>query len=131
AKALGKIGPGAKAAAAALRGAVKDQDVSVRMEAALALWHVEARADNLDVFLNAAGDPSALVRADACRALGAIGPAAKPAISTLAKLLVDKESAVRGQAAEALGKIGAHECGWIAGSVQKYEEIVGACLNVP
>jgi HEAT repeat protein len=103
--ALGKIGN--QAAAGPLEKAVTDQDVTVRIEAALALWRVEQRVRHLQVLIKALDDPAAPVRADACRALAVIGPAARAAVPSLAKRLGDADALARQHAAEALGKTGA------------------------
>jgi HEAT repeat protein len=106
AKSLGKIGPDAKEAVSALRGALKDAMIHVRLEAALAVWRIDPTEPHLSIVIGGLGDPSPPARADACRILGTIGPAAKSAAAPLEKILSDKDAQVRQQSAEALGRIG-------------------------
>lgn len=51
-------------------------------------------------------DPDPMVRVEACRALGYMGPKAKDAVLALTQALNDPQEAVQIEAAKALGEIG-------------------------
>ena len=105
AKALGNIGPGAKAAAPALIDvAGADPDISVRKEAATALRKMCVAA--LPVLITAVSDQNAHARFIVTRAIGNMGPSAEAAVPALIIALKDKDANVRFAAAEALGNIG-------------------------
>jgi HEAT repeat protein len=92
----------------ALRRALKDEDVSVRREAALSLVSIGPQAARAARALTEAlEDDDPEVRQQAASALGQIGPAAKEAVSALLRVLrEDVAWAPRSSAATALGRIG-------------------------
>jgi HEAT repeat protein len=95
-------------AVAALRGALKDQNVKVRESAAGALGYAIGDTKNaVPALLEAIRDPSDGVRARAAWALGHLGPDAKDAAGPLSDLLRDKNDEVCHNAFEALGHLGA------------------------
>jgi HEAT repeat protein len=107
--ALDRIGAGAGARAApALVAALLDPDTNVSRRAREALERVGAlTSEEVPGLIQALQKGNAENRAFAASALGGIGPAAKDAVTALAKAVtVDQELAVRQRAAVALGKIG-------------------------
>jgi HEAT repeat protein len=104
AETLGKIGPGAQEAVPALAEAVQDEVGAVHVYAAAALLRID-RAAAIDALGKALQASSAWVREDAARALGDVGPAARPAIPLLQQALRDQATSVREAAALALRRI--------------------------
>src|SRR5262249_29621151 len=104
ARALGKIGPGARANLPVLERTLTDKAPMVRIEAALATWFIAKDAKNVGVLVAALDDKSAGVRDFACQALETRKADAKNAVDPLAKLLADKELRVR--AIMTIGEIG-------------------------
>ncbi len=105
ARALGKIGVRKGEVVPILIEMLKDRNVRAGASEALHLLDPEANKAHMDIFIKALqrGDPWS--RADAARALGRIGPAAKRAIPQLMVLLYDHDDDVRSAAAEALKSI--------------------------
>jgi HEAT repeat protein len=101
---LGEIGPGARDAIPALIDALKDRDDDVREHAAESLGDIGA-IEAVPQLTMALADESPEVRRDAVRSLGQLGPAAKPALAAIEKLLGDKNENVRGAAKSALRRI--------------------------
>jgi len=134
ARALAQLGPLGEPAAAALVAALADPDPLVRQEAALAAAQLTGRAEAVPVLfatlqqparrdeaqqalmhcgpagvqaLTAAlTDPDEVIRGEAARTLGEIGPGAQTAVPALIELLRDTDRSVRREAAHALGRIG-------------------------
>jgi HEAT repeat protein len=106
ARALGRFGPLAAEATAALTTDLDAEDHELAVEAALALWRVSAdrRArDALDRLIDGTKDPAAF---SACLALAQIGREASPSIPTLLAALTGTDADVRRAAGRALGAIG-------------------------
>lgn len=105
ARALGEIGPQAKAAADELRAALKHAELPVRLAAAAALYRVTGEA-SLGVFAAALKDRKPEVRQEATAALAAL--AAEPkAVALLVDQLSAAEADLRREAACALAARGA------------------------
>jgi HEAT repeat protein len=107
ARALAQLGPEAKDAATALRDCLSDCGESVRIAASLALWKVAGDTDTaianlVDVITQSTASAS---RQEAVRALGEMGPPAKPAVHVLVDLLNDRTATFRRDALDALKKI--------------------------
>jgi HEAT repeat protein len=106
--AINSIGPGAKAAAPALRLALKDTDESFRFKAACALASVGIPdGDALTILAAALRDNDTRTRRSAAAALRSLGSEAKPVVTDLITALSDSEPRVRIRSAAALGAIGA------------------------
>ena len=106
ARALGRFGPLAADASAALATDLAAEDHELQVEAALALWRVSSdpRAiETLGRLVEGAKDPAAF---SACLALAEIGPAVRTNIPTLLAVLGGPDADVRRAAARALGSIG-------------------------
>jgi len=104
AKALGRMGAGAKEAAPALLKALNDDDFDVRLNATEALGGMGADAvPALSQGLEAA---DATIRRNAAVALTKMGPEAKEALPKLNKALADEDEAVRKKAIAAISAIG-------------------------
>src|SRR5689334_14055737 len=92
-RAIGIMGPKAKAAVPALIKALKDKEASVRDWACYGLSNIGPDAKDAvpaleDLLLN---DKERKVRSVAANALGSIGAAAKPAVPSLRKTLKDPD----------------------------------------
>ena len=108
ADALGRLGPDAKTAVAALNELLKEEDWQTRYFAALALRQIELTGPEVNAAVSTITellkDKDCHARYMAEMALGIIGPEAK--VPALMELLNDKADMVRMQAAIALGSIG-------------------------
>ena len=127
---LGRTGPSAKPAIPALAEVLRGSDNQTRIQAALALWRIEHRTEEVIPLLTAmlrspftpplrstlslpcrfglAGDPPAPLCQQAADALGQIGPEARAAVPALRQVLQDPQlSAYRPYYARALAKIDA------------------------
>jgi HEAT repeat protein len=111
ARALGRFGPLAADAVAALTKDLDAEDRELRVEAALALWRVSAEPRAIDALIrlieggnNEKGSDSAAF--SACLALSEIGPSARPSVPTLLAALAGPDADIRRAAARALGAIG-------------------------
>jgi hypothetical protein len=107
-RAIGIMGPQAKAAVPALIKALKDPEPSVRDWACYGLSNIGPHAKDAvpaleDLLLH---DKTMKVRRIAANALGSIGPAAKPAVPSLIKTLQDDDPWMRHFAAVTLGALG-------------------------
>jgi HEAT repeat protein len=104
ARALGKVGPGAKPAAAVLIEAL--QEARVRRWAVYALGRIgpDARAA-VPAMIERLQDEDMYVRRATASALGGIGPAARAALPALKELLHDPNRRIAEAAAEAIGQI--------------------------
>ncbi len=80
AEALDKIGPPAKEALMPLKKKLRDEDVNVRVSAAVALWRIDRDVDGVGVLSSALEDQ---YHHEAVSTLAEIGPAAKSAIPGL------------------------------------------------
>jgi HEAT repeat protein len=108
--ALGRIGPEAAAADAALAAALKSRDLSLTVVAAWALNKIhpasaDMAAKTVPVLVAGLSDPLAKNRQAAVEALGELGPLAKDAAAALEKAQGDKDRAVREAAAKALKSV--------------------------
>lgn len=70
------------------------------------------------------GDPDPVIRTQAAKELGKLGPAAASAADSLEPLLADPDPMVRGMAAAALGKIGVVAEDGVQGLVRMLEDPV-------
>jgi HEAT repeat protein len=115
--ALGRIGPFAREALLPLTALLSDEKANIRPRAAEAIDRMsgpEAKeavpaltAALKDAVEHLAGDEEARqLRTHLARALGKVGPEARPAVAPLGKLLEDRNVYGRTAAAEALGLIG-------------------------
>jgi HEAT repeat protein len=90
-----------------VRVMTKDDDVSVRLYAAIAHWGIERQADPvLPVFIAALRAREPAQRAAAAEALSKLGRSARPAVPALVEALKGDDLDLRGRAAYALGLIG-------------------------
>ncbi|MBI3465491.1 MAG: HEAT repeat domain-containing protein [Planctomycetes bacterium] len=106
AAALGRIGPAAKPAVAALLPLLKDENPAVRREVLLALGAIGPPAESvLDSAVSLLDDPDPKVRTAAAYVLGKLGPAAKSAAPALRKGLASGDPGLNRIAAWALVKI--------------------------
>lgn len=107
ARALGRIGRGARNAVPELVTARSDRDAEVRLAAAVALVRIDpSRAEDVVPQLRAAlRDPDWGVRSGAASALGQLGPAGAGSVADLAILQRDPVKFVRRAAADALLEI--------------------------
>jgi HEAT repeat protein len=87
---LEKIGPEAKAAVPALKRLLKHRSVTLRIEAASALWRITKDPAAVPPLRAALENKDPLICANAARGLGKIGPDAKDAVPALAAVLKDK-----------------------------------------
>ena len=92
----------------ALAGALRDEDKSIRREAALALGILDGRAAVRDL-VAALQDPDAGVRGAAVTAIGKVGTAAEG--KALIPLIADESAEVRHRALQALGVLRVREAG--------------------
>jgi len=104
-KALGKIGPGARAAVPPLVKAMDDRDIMLRIEAAQALGEIGPKDPAVLPALARAmtGKVDENLAEQAASALGALGEAS---ITFLVSALHDRDPEVRGRAARALAQMG-------------------------
>ncbi len=91
-RALRLIGPGAREALGRLEELARDPEGPDRVEAAFALWSIARSPEAIPVLAGALTDPNEFARATAARHLGAIGPAAGPAVPALIGALDDKSA---------------------------------------
>ena len=109
--ALGKFGPGAQGAVAALSKNMNSEDKFVQLVSVWALLRIKPGdaqlADKaIPMLINALSlTDRELARTEAAAALGDIGPKAQAAVPALKKALDDPSPSVRAAAAEALSKI--------------------------
>jgi HEAT repeat protein len=108
--AISQTAPSANAGTVkALEQALSDSNPRMRSLAAVALRQIgSGAADAIPQLIACLDDPVAFVRAPAADALGAIGPAARPAVGPLSKRLLvkDEQVFVLRSIAYALGNIG-------------------------
>jgi len=103
AKALQKMGPGAKEAVPVLIKALQDKDELVRTNAAFALGRVGPEAEQaVPNLIKALEDEDRNVRVIAVQALGSIGPEAKQSVPAFTRALQDEKYKVRTSATRAL-----------------------------
>src|SRR5262249_56043972 len=88
---LGQHGPRAGAGVPALLEALADEDGSVGVAAAEALWRIARHQAALPALIAALGDPSGLARCRAAEALGRIGADAGAAVPALVEALREEE----------------------------------------
>jgi HEAT repeat protein len=102
---LAQGGAAAKPALPAVRALLKDQPLSVRFRAALAVWKIGGDAPAMPLLLDALAEPDSLLRLRAAETLAVLGPAAEAAAPALVQCLADKDANVRRAAAVALEQI--------------------------
>lgn len=101
---LGQLGPAAKSGEPALKKALTDRELSVRLKAAFVLQSVDPENRTyLPVILEALNAGHGTVFLD----VGQLGGEAKWAVPTLSKLLSHQQAGIRALAARTLGQIGA------------------------
>ncbi len=106
ARALGNMGPPAKASVPKLGQLLKEKSFRVRLSALLALGHMgEYGLGALDGLLACLADPSPKFRQLAAFAIGQIGPKASGAKDALQKATHDSEATVVAAAKKALARI--------------------------
>ena len=108
ARALGRIGTGAKGAVPALSKALADEDGSVRIQAALALTKVDPAQwkTALPVLLAARNGPDEALRAEAAAAWGGIGPGVRDAIPYLQDVLKGNDPQARQKTVATFARFG-------------------------
>jgi HEAT repeat protein len=79
---------------------------------------------SIGILVEALREKDGNIRANAARALGGIGPAAREAIPVLLSALQDREAHVRWDAARALGQIGAAAAEGLAAAVSDKDPVV-------
>ena len=104
--ALGRIGAAAKPAVEALLKRLDDQDVVVRVYAAVSVWQIERHAKAIPALVAIARRGEGPGVCQAAAALGELGPAAEPAIPVLVELLRQGDEDVSRAAAASLGRLG-------------------------
>jgi HEAT repeat protein len=109
AKALGDLGPAARAAVPGLLAALADPDGDVRRTTITAVRLIQPNAPPPEALIRALAtdlrDPDANLRLQAARTLGRLGAAAASAAPDLAALRTDPDPDVRRAAADAFGRI--------------------------
>lgn len=105
---LGALGPAAAGAAPTLRAQLRNENGTIAVAAARALWAVEGNASlTLPVLVAALKSSAPGVACEAARGLGDLGPAAEPATEALLDALADdKIPYLHSTAYNALAKIG-------------------------
>jgi HEAT repeat protein len=114
AKALGRIGPGAREALPALRDALQWRSDRISPHVALALWRVAGpegadpgsaadRRQAVELLIGMLREGDRFVRWAALDALATIGPEARPAVPALVPLLKDEDAQTRQPAVAVLG----------------------------
>jgi len=108
AETLGLMGPEARPAIDDLKLVLHDEDVSVRLYAAQALWVMDRQhtAAVIPVFTKALNARDTSHRATAAYMLGRIGPQARQAVGPLIEALKSDDADLKERAAFALGAIG-------------------------
>jgi HEAT repeat protein len=106
AQVLGLIGPEAQAAAPTLVEVLRDPEARVRVRAAEALWQIAQDPAGVALLPAVLGGEDGVLRRDAARCLGQMGPAARPAVPALVEALRDADDVTRVLVAEVLGRIG-------------------------
>jgi HEAT repeat protein len=106
ARALGRIGPAARAGQPLLLAVLKGKDATYRVEAALALWRISQHASALPALLEVlrSGEGDAAFRA--AMALLEFGSQATPAIPALVEALDSDDPDIRRAAVKMLGTLG-------------------------
>ncbi len=102
---LGEFGAAAKGTAPALTEALKDDQLSVGLQAARALWEVEQNPAGVPVLVKGLGSPLASVRAQAAATLEIMGGKARESVPALLKAAKDRDPRVQKAARGALEKI--------------------------
>jgi HEAT repeat protein len=108
ARMLGECGPAARASVPALVKRLKDLEPPVRVAAAAALMKITPETETelaLSTLVAELGNADVFVRLLAADALGELGPRARKARGTLARLLEDPEPEARHAAMDALKRI--------------------------
>jgi HEAT repeat protein len=107
ARALGKLGPRAKAARSALMGLAQSEklDEKARAEAAFALGLLGPDEAAQAVLASSARSGPRLVRLHAIRALGLLGESARPAVPALTRILEEPDEELAWAAATVLGSL--------------------------
>jgi HEAT repeat protein len=107
--ALGEVAPSDKRVVACLVRALKDEDLQVRLRAAIELFVVTGclKAEDIPVraLIDALNDPDARIRRVAIKALEHVGPAAKDALPALNGALHDPDPVARADAEKAVATI--------------------------
>lgn len=126
ARALGAIGPEAKAATAGLVEALPDHEViaeggplfgktTTSREAAQALMRIDPETGTrvaVPALIRALQSKDTAAQGSALKALGTIGPPAKSAVPALVEVLKEQNQDLRVLAVEALGRIGPDAARW-------------------
>jgi HEAT repeat protein len=103
---LSRFGQEARSAVGALGSLLNDTEADVRIWAAIALAMIARKASVLPILVEGSSHPdNAVVRERSVRALGALGPIAKPAVPSLEEALADDDEAVRQAADEVLKRM--------------------------
>ncbi|HEY7428361.1 MAG TPA: HEAT repeat domain-containing protein [Gemmataceae bacterium] len=101
-------GPAARAAVPQLEALLKDEQLRVRIRAALALWRIAGQTKPaIATLTEALRDRTAPKRAELLIQLGQLGPAAASGAPVVVALINDADPTVRGQAAMTLQRFGA------------------------
>jgi HEAT repeat protein len=104
ARALGRVGIGSKDAIAALQAALKDKNSQVRLEAAIALTHINRRSAPIEVMVDLLERRPELLR-QLDETLIDLGGDAKPVVPTLVVLLRHKDFTIHWTAGRVLRQI--------------------------
>lgn len=105
AEALGDIGPAALQAVESLLAAAHDANPYLRLDSALALWKVAARAESVAVAITGLSHHDRFVRYQAAQTLREMGAGSEAAVPALLAGLTDPDGYMRVEAARALWAI--------------------------
>ena len=106
--ALNRLGPAAKEAADALRGAVKDDSPVIAFWANVALCRFDPKPDAVAAVAGYLTDRDPTLRLDAAEVIGSLGAGGKPAVPRLIVARTDANEQVRLAAALALWRVEQH-----------------------
>jgi HEAT repeat protein len=125
---LGRAGPRARSAAPALKAALRDKSLSVRVAAAQALWRVSRDQEALTFLAGMLEQPDEEDRWSAAKALAAVGPDGVAAVPALRAALKKVDDPSRPQIAVALWSVG-RTVGLLGGVEDHRREALAALIE--